>query len=369
MLNSAEIDSITASAYRVPTEGGPEADGTLRWRATEVLVVEIRSKDHCGLGYSYTAGLPAKTLVQDQLCEWLTGENALHIPNHWQRGNDALRNVGRPGLGMMAMSAVDQALWDLKAKIFDMPLAALWGEARPYSIAYASGGFVNDDDAKLEAQLKAWLNAGFTAVKIKIGTDVEEDTHRVALTRELIGANRRLMVDANGAYDPRTALALMESIKAFGVCWLEEPVSSDNVKGLRWLRDRAPAGMAIAAGEYGWDVHYFRRMLEAGAVDVLQADATRCGYTGFLQVAALCAAFSIPLSAHCAPAIHASLCASIPMFQHLEYFHDHVRIESLIFKHHNQMKEGTLTTDNQVAGHGVSLNRAEAENYFLGSPG
>lgn len=365
MVRDANIDEVTASAFRVPTENGAEEDGTLRWQATELVTVEAQAQGQRGFGYSYTAGAPARELVQGKLASCLLGENALSLPQHWRRMNDVMRNIGRPGLGMMAISAVDQALWDLKAKLLDLPLVELWGEARPFSLAYASGGFVNQNDKELEEQLNQWLDAGFTYVKIKIGTDVEEDAHRVALAREVIGDSVQLMVDANGAYDPRTALALIKKIQPFDVCWLEEPVSSDDLNGLRWLRDRAPAGMAIAAGEYGWDLHYFRQMLSTGAVDVLQADATRCGYTGFYQLASLCAAFSIPLSAHCAPAVHAPLCCSIPAFRHLEYFHDHVRIESMIFDHHSDLKEGTISPTRNIPGHGVSLNREAAEPYRL----
>ena len=109
-------------------------------------------------------------------------------------------------------------------------------------------------------------------------------------------------------------------------------MSSDDLDGLRLLRDRAPAGMEIAAGEYGYDPFYFRRMLEAGAVDVLQADATRCGgITGFLKAAAIADASHMPLSAHTAPALHLHVCCAAPRLRHLEWFHDHVRIEQVLF--------------------------------------
>src|SRR5207253_7333423 len=108
------------------------------------------------------------------------------------------------------------------------------------------------------------------------------------------------------------ALAMAETFAEQNVRWFEEPVSSQDLEGLRLMRDRAPDGMAIAAGEYGYDAVYFRRMVEAGAVDMLQADATRClGITGFLQVAALCEAHSLPLSAHTAPTIHAHACCAV----------------------------------------------------------
>lgn len=363
MSHQGAIESVRASAFRIPTDNGPEADGTLRWDATEVVVAEITCGEHCGLGYSYTAAPPARDLIEGQLAGVLIGGDPMDIPTHWRRLRDKLRNAGRPGLGMMAIAALDQALWDLKAKLLGVPLTALWGKARPYNIAYGSGGFVNQDEGELEKQLQHWLDQGFNAVKIKIGTDIEEDTQRVALAREVIGANVDLMVDANGAYDARSAIALIDKIEPFGVCWLEEPVSSDNLAGLRRLRDRSPGALAIAAGEYGWDLHYYQTMLSAGAVDVLQADATRCGFTAFLQVAALCSAYSVPLSSHCAPAIHASLCSCLPMFRHQEYFHDHVRIESMIFHHQSELREGTLSPDDQLPGHGVSLERAAAEAY------
>ena len=114
--------------------------------------------------------------------------------------------------------------------------------------------------------------------------------------------------------------------------WFEEPVSSDDLDGLRQVRERAPPTMEIAAGEYGYTLDYFRRMLEAGAVDVQQADATRCGgVTGFMQAAALCEAHHVDLSAHCAPALHRHLGCAAPRFRHLEWFHDHVRIEQMLF--------------------------------------
>src|SRR5207248_1073491 len=146
-----------------------------------------------------------------------------------------------------------------------------------------------------------------------------------------IGPEAQLYVDANGAYTRKQALAQAEAFAEIGVIWFEEPVSSDDLDGLRLLRDRSPAGIRIAAGEYGYDLFYFRRMLEAGAVDVLQADATRCaGVTGFLAAAALCEAHNMPFSAHTAPSLHTHLCCAAATVMNVEYFHDHARIERLL---------------------------------------
>jgi L-alanine-DL-glutamate epimerase-like enolase superfamily enzyme len=148
------------------------------------------------------------------------------------------------------------------------------------------------------------------------------------------------------------------------VRWLEEPVSSDDLDGLRLLRDRAPAGMDVAAGEYGYDLGYFRRMLDAGAVDCLQADVTRCGgITGFLGVAALCDAHNLDLSAHTAPTVSAHACTAVWHLRHLEYFHDHVRVEHLLFDGALTARGGVLEPDGTTPGLGLVLKNADAEQF------
>jgi len=150
------------------------------------------------------------------------------------------------------------------------------------------------------------------------------------------------------------------------VSWFEEPVSSDDLAGLARLRERAPEGMEIAAGEYGYHAQYFQRMLAAGAVDVQQADATRCGgVTGFMQAAALCEAHQVDLSAHCAPSLHCTLGCAAPRFRHIEWFHDHVRIEQQLFEGAPRPREGQLTPDRARPGLGLTLRSAEAARYAV----
>ncbi|MEW6168545.1 MAG: enolase C-terminal domain-like protein [Pseudomonadota bacterium] len=358
------IRELRADAYRVPAQAR-ECDGTLCWDATELVVVHVSTDAACGIGYSYTQALPAAALLRDKLGPCLLGEDALALPQLWRRMNEALRNLGRPGLGMMALAAADIALWDLKAKLLGVPLAQQLGSARDAVPLYGSGGFTSYDDADLQAQLGNWARSGFRAVKMKVGSHPEDDARRVRIAREAVGGGVELMVDANGAYDRVEALALAQDFAASRVCWLEEPVSSDDLDGLRWLSERVPAGMAVAAGEYAWDAGYFRAMLEARAVGVLQADATRCGYTGFLQAAALCEAFHCPLSAHCAPAIHVPLCAAVTPLRHLEYFHDHARLEPRLFDGVPEPDDGVLRPNTSVPGHGLSLKTEEAARYAL----
>jgi len=281
--------------------------------------------------------------------------------------NHALRNANRGGLCAMAVSAIDIALWDLKARVLGVSLLDLFGAARTGVPVYGSGGFTSYDDQTLANQLAGWVASGIGRVKMKVGREPARDEHRVRIARRAIGDSAELFVDANGGYSRKDALQFGERFRdQANVSWFEEPVSSDDLPGLRLLRDRLPAGMDVAAGEYGDTPIYFRRMLEAGAVDCLQADATRCGgYTGFLKAAALCEAFDIPLSAHCAPQIHAHVgCRALPL-RHVEYFHDHVRCDALLFDGVLTPVAGQLFPDRNRPGHGLRLKGGESDSYVV----
>jgi len=273
----------------------------------------------------------------------------------------AVRNVGRPGVAARAISAVDVALWDLKARLLDLSLADLLGRVRDAVPAYGSGGFTSLAGGPLREQLGGWASDGFGAVKMKVGRRPDEDPGRMADAREAIGPDVALFIDANGALDPPGALALAEAAAAAGVTWFEEPVSSDDLEGLRLVRERAPAGMAVAAGEYGDAPRYFRRMAAAGAVDCMQADATRCGgVTGFMAADAVCDAFGLPLSAHTAPALHAHLGVAARRVRHVEWFHDHVLVEHRLFDGAPRPVAGALVPDPGRPGLGIALRDADA---------
>jgi L-alanine-DL-glutamate epimerase-like enolase superfamily enzyme len=361
----APVGSVVAHAYSIPTDV-PEADGTFEWRQTTMVVVEIDGGGTRGLGYTYTDG-SAAALIRGPLAESIRGRSVMDVPASWIAMIRAVRNMGRPGIAASAIAAVDAALWDLKARLLNVPLAALLGAARPGVDLYGSGGFTSYSIDALRDQLAGWVGAGISRVKMKIGRDIDADVARVQAARDAIGESTELFVDANGAYDGKQALAVAEQIAPFHVSWFEEPVSSDDLEGLRLMRDRAPAPMEIAAGEYGYDLPYFRRMLEAGAVDVLQADATRCaGITGFLQVGALCDAFGVPLSAHTAPSLHLAPCCALGRVRHIEYFHDHVRIEQMLFDGAQRPRgDGCLYPDLSRPGLGLDLKRADASRFEL----
>ncbi|TDX28417.1 L-alanine-DL-glutamate epimerase-like enolase superfamily enzyme [Modicisalibacter xianhensis] len=358
------IEALQVSAYKVPTDA-PESDGTLAWDSTTLVLVELQASGKVGIGYTY--GHPAcAELIRDKLAGVIEGHSALDVRHGWLKMIEAIRNLGRPGICSMAISAVDVALWDLKARLLDVPLVSLLGAMRPAAPVYGSGGFTSYSHDQLTEQLVRWVEEGIPRVKMKIGREPGHDLERIRLVREAIGADSELYVDANGAYARKQALAMADAFQAYDVSWYEEPVTSDDLEGLRLLRDRAPGGVEITAGEYGYDLPYFRRMLEAGAVDVLQADLTRCGgITAFMDVAVLCDAFKIPLSSHTAPALHMHPGCCVTSLRHLEYFHDHARIEAMLFDGPVVPVGGMLEPDLSRPGLGLTFRRQEAERYRL----
>ncbi|PYS33997.1 MAG: mandelate racemase [Acidobacteria bacterium] len=357
-----KITQLDVSAFTIPTDF-PEADGTIEWNSTTIVIVEAHAGGQIGTGFTY-GDRSAAGLIDRILSPIVLESDALAIQETWMAMLRAVRNIGRPGIASHAIAAVDIALWDLKARLLQVPLVTLLGRARTGIPVYGSGGFTSYSIDRLQAQLGAWAEHGITKVKMKVGSKPMEDVDRVRAARESIGPGVELFVDANGAYTRKQALEFAEKFATYDVRWFEEPVSSDDLEGLRLIRDCAPQAMNIAAGEYGYDTTYFRRMLEAGAVDVLQADATRCaGITGFLQAASLTEAYHLPLSAHTAPAIHGPLCCAVPSAIHVEYFHDHVRIERILFDGVIEPINGVLYPDASRPGLGVELKQADAERY------
>ncbi len=364
MRADVPVQGLEVSAYRVPTDL-PEQDGTIAWNSTTIVIVRAGAGGKHGIGYSY-ADAAAATFIDEVLSDVVRGRDAMAVAGIWDAMVHAVRNHGRPGIVSMAISAVDTALWDLKARILDLPLVTLLGPVREGIPVYGSGGFTSYTVEQLQNQLAGWVGMGIKMVKMKVGAHPSQDLDRVKAAREAIGPEAELFVDANGAYSRKQALGFADAFASLGVKWFEEPVSSDDLAGLRLIRDRAPAPMEITAGEYGYDLPYFHRMLEAEAVDVLMADGTRCGgITGFVQAAMLSRGFGLPLSAHTAPSIHAHPCCALSPARHIEYFHDHERIEHMFFDGVPTPVEGVLYPDLSRPGLGIELKRSDAAPFLV----
>jgi L-alanine-DL-glutamate epimerase-like enolase superfamily enzyme len=357
------IDQMRVDAYTIPTDG-LEADGTIEWNSTTIIVVRLQSGKIEGLGYCYAHPAAARVVVET-LFPILENSDPLDIAKIWSAMVRSVRNAGRQGITASAISAVDIALWDLKAKKLGVPVVKLMGQVRDSIPVYGSGGFTNYSSEKLHHQLSTWREQGIRKFKIKVGTHIEEDAERVEAARASIGNEAELFVDANGAYTRRQAVEMAEKFSKANVTWFEEPVPSDDLEGLCWLRSLVPAQMQVAAGEYGYDPMYFKNMLAAQSTDVLQADATRClGFTGFLNAAALCEAFMQPLSSHTAPSLHLHVTCAAARAVNLEYFSDHERIEKMFFDGWQDPVDGCLGPDLSRLGLGLHLREADVSRFL-----
>lgn len=360
---SPVVDRVRADAFEVPTPG-PEGDGTLTWDATTIVVVRVDAGDVTGLGWTY-ADAACVPLVEGKLAAAVTGQPVADVPARWTAMQHAVRNLGRPGLVSCALSAMDIALWDAAARWLDVPVSRLLGRVRETVDVYGSGGFTTLGEGELVAQLDDWVRRRhIPRVKIKIGESwgraVHRDLERVALTRDKVGDDVEVFVDANGGYSAGQARRVAERLIEWGVSWFEEPVSSDDLAGLAAVR--VPGGPDVAAGEYGYDLPYFARMLPV--VDCLQVDVTRCGgFTEWRRAAALAAAANRDVSAHCAPNLSAHAGVATPNFRHIEWFADHDRIESLLFDGCLDPAGGAVTPDLSAPGLGLAFRADAAAEY------
>jgi L-alanine-DL-glutamate epimerase-like enolase superfamily enzyme len=362
-VSGVAVDSLLVSAFTVPTDA-LESDGTFEWHATTIVVVEVEAGGARGLGYTY-GPKAVGALVDELLEEVVVGRDLFDVRAAWLAMGAALRNAGRPGVGSMALAAVDIALWDLKARLLELPLARLLGAAHEEVQVYGSGGFTSYSNERLAEQLGGWVEGGIPRVKMKLGRNPVADPARLDAARQAIGDEAELFVDANGAFQAKEALGWAHRYRReWGVSWFEEPVSSADFAGLRLVREAGPGGLDVAAGEYGYVLADFRNLLAAGAVDCLQADVTRCGgITGMLQVAGLAAAAGVELSGHCAPAASVSPLCAVERLRHLEWFHDHVRVEALLFDGVPELEHGAARPDLTRPGHGLELKRRDAQEY------
>ena len=360
------VDRIECRAYEIATDR-PEADGTLAWSSTTVVVVLARAAGVVGTGWTYSSA-GSMAIVDEELARVAVGARAIDVSRIHEEMVRACRNLGRPGVVSCAISAVDTALWDLKAKLLGTSVATLAGSGPTSVPVYGSGGFTTYDDHTAAGQLEHWVGQlGIPRVKIKIGeswgTRVERDLARVSLARRVVGDGVELYADANGGYRRKQAIRVGRRLfDDSGVVWFEEPVSSDDLVGLGQVR--AQVAPDVAAGEYGYDDAYFARMVESGSVDCLQVDATRCGgYTSWLRAAAVARAHNLDVSAHCAPHLHSAVAGAIANLRHVEYFHDHVRVDQLLFDGLPQIADGALSPLGGVVGHGMSLKDRDAEPF------
>jgi mandelate racemase len=279
----------------------PLVSGIHNIAAIELNVVEICAAGHAGLGYTYAFSAreaDAVTPLILHIAETLLGRELASPDAHqaamWRRINF----IGRAGPPVMALSALDVALWDLHGRSLGLPLHVVLGRPRIKQRVYAAGGSRALDVDELVAEALALQALGYAGYKLRIGSeDWREDVRRVAAVRTAVGPGPALMADVNQAWDADTATRAAAELAPFALAWLEEPVDSEDFAAMAGVRERAP--MPIAAGESVYGAHGFERMIEARAVDVLQPDLMRCGgISGYLQIAAMGESAGLQVSPH-----------------------------------------------------------------------
>lgn len=355
MTPAAPVDQLEVRALSFPTPA-PESDGTLTWDHTSVVTVEARAGSRVGLGWSYTSPAAAE-IIRSVLAAEVVGQDPSSPARLWERMHRACRNLGTRGVVMAAISAVDVALWDLRSKQLDLPLADLWGAQRTSVPVYGSGGFTSLSTDQLDEQVEGWLRAGCSAVKLKIGENwgcnVARDLDRVARVVARVHDAAEVMADADGAYSRSEAMRVGQDLDLLGVRWFEEPVSSEDLRGLGQLRDAL--NCEVAAGEYIWELSDASSMCDA--VNCVQLDVTRCGgFTGWRRCASYAHAAHVPVSAHCAPALHLPLGIADDALRNIEWFSDHVAVEDQLVEGAPVVRDGRIASGRpSTPGHGYQL--------------
>jgi L-alanine-DL-glutamate epimerase-like enolase superfamily enzyme len=316
------IASLQADHYRVPLPVAVSDSTHGVMEAFELITVRLRDQDGVeGLGYTYTVGAgggAVHDLISRDLAPLLAGGDDSRIEALWQQMWWAVHYVGRGGLAVHAISAIDTALWDLLARRQELPLWRLLGGHAPQVPAYAGGIDLQYPLEQLLRQTEDNLARGFRAIKMKVGRErLSEDVARVAAMRELLGPDIPLMVDANMRWTVEQAIRAARAFAPHDVFWLEEPTIPDDVPGhARILKE---GGLPVAAGENLHTIYEFQALIAAGGVAFPEPDLSNCGgVSAWLKVARLAEAANLPVTSHGVHDLHVHLLAAVPNASYLE---------------------------------------------------
>jgi len=318
----AKITALDAGHYRIPLDVALSDSTHGVMTAFEILTIRVRDADGAeGVGYTYTCGRNGgaiHSILARELPELVIGHDADRIEHLWQHVWWALHYGGRGGPTVLALSAFDIALWDLKAKRAKLPLWNLLGGHDPKVPCYAGGIDLDLSVDDLLKQTDGNLAKGFRAIKMKVGrTRMSEDVARIKAMRAHLGDGFPLMVDANMKWTVDEAVRRARAFQPFDLVWLEEPTIPDDISGhARIVRD---GGLPIATGENMRTLWEFREIIAAGGVTYPEPDVTNCGgVTPFMKIAHLAEAFNLPVTSHGAHDVTVHLLAAAPNRSYLE---------------------------------------------------
>ena len=297
-----------------------DANFILKWSG----YVTVRIVMESGLdGWGMTFSDPVAEYVARYMKDELIGKDPIAHEDIWAAMYGVIRSSGRKGVALMAMSAVDIAIWDLRGKLLGLPIYRLLGGTNRRIPAYASVGFLSMPDDEVVEKSLQYIQAGYTTLKIKVGFDrgnnIKADVKRVEKVRAAVGNQAQIIVDANGVYDAATAIRFARAAADVDICLLEEPTHADDIAGLRRVRDTGL--VPVASGENEYTKYGCRDLLMAEAVDVLQFDIARTGgFTEMMKIAAISQAWNVKMAPHFWPQFSAHVLSAIPNGLYLEVF-------------------------------------------------
>ena len=358
------ITEVRSRLFRIPPHR-PIHDAIQQFESMELVTVEIRTESGMeGLGFTYTIGRGGRSvlaLLQGEMLSMLPGEDALRHERIWQKLWQELHWVGRSGIFSLALSAVDIALWDLKARALGVPLARLLGGSREKLPAYnTDGGWLNHSLDELVAEAVSQVEAGFHGVKLKVGKELlKEDVDRIAAVRERVGDKVPIMVDANMRFTVEEAIRRGRAYEELGVFWFEEPIEADDIGSHAKLQEQL--SVPVAVGESLYNRFAFTEYVRQAGARILQPDAGRVGgVTEWLRVAALAHSHGMVVAPHFLMELHVHLAAAVPNAIFVEYipFLDRFVLEPL------RPREGYLHVPDRP-GHGILFDFAKLEPLFV----
>lgn len=360
------IDRINVAHYKIPLPKvlSDSTHGEIRHFA--VVVVRVATDDGVeGVGYTYTVGNTGgsaiRHLVEDDLAPLLMGKDPRETERLWKMMWWATHYVGRGGPASFAISAIDVALWDVKATAAGEPLWRFLGGHSPKVKVYAGGIDLDMPLEELREQTAENLEAGFRAIKMKVGRErLGEDIERVAAIREQLGPDIPLMVDANMKWRVDESICASHALADYGVYWLEEPTIPDDVAG--HVRIEKEGSLPVAAGENLHTIYEFQKMIAAGAVSFPEPDLSNCGgITAWMKIAHLAEAHNLPVTTHGIHDLHVSLLAAVPNASYLEAHG--FGLERFI-EQPLQINDG-FTSPSERPGHGVKFLWDELEPHRI----
>ena len=364
-----KVTRVSAEVYAKPHDP-PITNGKYTYTHSKNVVVRIQTDEGIeGVGICGGLGLPSgrDVLVSliENMSEAVIGEDPFNVERIWDRLYQP-KIFGRKGLTTRALSAIDIALWDVIARAVGQPLYRLLGGYTDEVRAYIAGGYYEAGKGipELQDEMLGYVEQGANAVKMKIGAvSLREDERRVAAVRDAIGDDVDLLVDANNAYVAADAVRMARILETYNAFWFEEPVSPDNMRGSAAVANAS--SVPVAAGENEYTRWGFRELFETDAVRIANPDAMVLGgVTEYRRVAALAAAFEIPIAPHGLQEIHIHLLAAFPLPLILEFYNPNVAgLNEVMFHEKLELTDRGTVMLPQGPGLGVEFNWEALQQY------